>query len=89
MQNANFWHFQVSLFQDSKGLGFSSWFVSSSGLVLHKSNVRRSGTLPGSSGRASKQGIKPQFSTSIYAAVRHAHTRRSGHGSKFLARVSQ
>ena len=40
-QNTNLWHFYVSPFQESMGFGFSCWFVSSSGLVLHKSNVRR------------------------------------------------
>ena len=57
----NFGIFKVSPFQDSKCLGFSSWFISSSGLVLHKSNVRRPDTVPGLSGRALKWGIKRWF----------------------------
>ena len=56
--------FKASPFQDSKSLGILSFFVSSSGLVLHKSNVRRLGTVRDLWDRASKWGTKQQFSTS-------------------------
>ena len=60
-----------------------SWFVSNSGLVLHK-YVRR---VPGLWGRASKWAIK-QLSTSIDAAAHHTYP-RSGRSSKFFARIAQ
>ena len=64
-----------------------TWFLSSLGLLRHRSNVRSYSKPPVPSGERPKRGIKRWFSNEINAHARLAHTGR-GLGSEFLASVT-
>ena len=75
--------------QRTQGSGcprLQTWFVSSLGLLLHRSNVRSLSKPPVLSGELPKWGIKRRFSNAIDARARPAHT-GSGRGPRFAASV--
>ena len=76
--------FKLSPFQGPK---LPTWFVSSLGLLLHRSNVRSYSKPPVLSGELPKWGIKQRFSNAINACACPAHT-GNGRGSEFLASVA-
>ena len=78
--------FKLSPFQGLKSPRLLAWFISSLGLLLHRSNVRSYSKPPVPSGEPPKRGIKRPFSNAIDALARPAHT-GSGRGSEFAASV--
>ena len=78
--------FKLSPFQSLNSPRLLAWFVSSMGLLLHRSNVRSLSKPPVQSSEPPKQGIKRRFSNAIDARDRPAHT-GNGRGSRFAARV--
>ena len=79
--------FKLSPFQGLKSPRLPTWFVSSLGLLLHRSNVRSCSKPPIPSGEPPKWGIKWRFSNEIDAATRPTHT-GCGRGSRFAASVA-
>ena len=78
--------FNLPPFQGSESLGLQTWFVSSLGLLLHRSNVRTLSKPPVPSGEPPKRGIKRRFSNAIDAAAHPAHA-GSWRDSRFAASV--
>ena len=78
--------FKLSPFQSLKSPRLLAWFVSSLGLLLHRSNVRSLSKPPVQSSEPPKQGIKRRFSNAIDVRARPAHT-GNGRGSRFAAGV--
>ena len=76
--------FKLSPFQGLKSPRLLAWFVSSLGLLLHRSNVRSPSKPPVQSSEPPKQGIKRRFSNAIDARARPAHT-GNWRGSWFAA----
>ena len=62
--------FNLSPFQGSESPRLQTWFVSSFGLLLHRSNVRSLSKPPVLSSDLPKRGIKRRFSNAIDAGVR-------------------
>ena len=67
--------FKLSPFQDLKSPGFLAWFISSLGLLLHRSDIRSYSEPSVPSGELPKRGIKWQFLNMIDTLARPAHTR--------------
>ena len=87
-QNAIFWHFfKLSPFQGLKSPRLLTWFLSSLGLLLHRSNIRSYSKPPVPSSEPPKRGIKRWFSNTIDVRAHPTHTGR-GWGSEFLASVA-
>jgi hypothetical protein len=76
------WFFKLSPFQGLKSPRLLAWFVSSLGLLLHKSNVRSYTKPPVPSGEPPKWGIKRWLLNMIDTLAR-----RSGRGSEIAASV--
>jgi hypothetical protein len=76
--------FQIVTIQEP--WAFLAWFISSLGLLLHRSNVRSCSKPPVPSGELPKRGIKRRFSNAIDALARPSHT-GNGRGSEFAASV--
>ena len=74
VQNAIFCHLNLPPFQGSESLGLQTWFVSSLGLPLHRSNVRTLSKPPFLSSEPLKRGIKRRFSNTIDAAARRCQS---------------
>ena len=64
-----------------------TWFVHSSGFLLHRPNVRRYNKPPVSNSKLPKWGIKRRFLNTIDLHARPART-GSGRGMEFLAKVA-
>ena len=64
-----FLFFNLPPFQGSESLGLHTWFVSSMGLLLHRSN-RTLSKPPVPSSETPKRGIKQQFSNTINVGTR-------------------
>ena len=79
--------FKLSPFQGLNSLGLTTWFMSSIGLLLHRSNARSYSKPPVLSDEPPKWGIKWRLSNVIKARTCFAHT-GSGRGSEFLASVA-
>ena len=75
--------FNLPPFQGSGSPRLQTWFVSSLGLLLHRSNVRSLSKPPAPSGEPPKRAIKWRFSNAI---GRPTHT-GSGRSSRFAASV--
>ena len=79
--------FKLLPFQGHKSPGRLVWFISSLGLLLHRSKVRSYSNPPILSGESPKCGIKQRFSNAIDALTHLTHT-GNGWGSEFLASVA-
>ena len=79
--------FKLSPFQGLKSPRLLAWFISSLGLLLHRSNIKSYIKPPVPSSGPPKRGIKWWFSNTIDVHTRPAHA-GSGRGSDFLASVA-
>jgi len=73
VQNDNFTTFQTHHTKASRALVFLLGYTNTSGLLLHRPNVKRFSMPPVSSGELPKWGIKQQFRTVGSIHTRHTH----------------